>query len=88
MAVIDEIKKLLGTSSLVFGAKETMKALRSSSVQKVYLATNVQEDLRSDIEHAALVDGVEIVKLDIANDELGVACKKPFSIGVIGLKKQ
>ncbi len=84
---IDEIKKLLKTENLVIGADRTLKALKNNELVKVFLAGNAPEDLASDIEHYASVAKIEVEKLDIPNDELGVVCKKPFSITCIGMKK-
>jgi len=84
---VDEIKKLLKTENLVIGADKTIKALRNNELVKVFLASNAPEELIKDIEHYASIVNVELEKLDIPNDELGVVCKKPFSIVCIGMKK-
>lgn len=84
---IAEIKKLLKTENLVIGADKTIKALKNNEVVKVFLASNVSDELAGNIEHYASISKIDVEKLNIPNDEVGVICKKPFSIVCIGMKK-
>jgi len=83
---VDEIKKLLKSKVLIIGADRVLKALKKNELAKVFLASNTHDALLKDIEYYASLAKVEVEKLDIPNDELGVVCKKPFSIAAIGLK--
>jgi len=83
----EEIKKALGTKDLVLGEKNTLKALRRGSLVKVFLADNAPTTLMRDAEHYAEITGVELEKLDISNNDLGVLCKKPFPIVCVGMKQ-
>lgn len=85
---ISEIKKLLDSESLIIGSERALKALRANELKKIYLATNPKVEVKEDILAYANLANVEIVELDIPNDELGVACKKPFAISVIGLRSE
>ena len=84
---IEEIKKLLKTENLVIGADRTLKALRNNELVKVFLASNAPERLVKDVEYYASITKIDVEKLNIPNDELGVVCKKPFLITCIGMKK-
>ena len=84
---VNEIKKLLKTTDLVLGTDLTMKALKNNELVKVFLASNAPEEMVKDIEYYASVAKIEVEKLDVPNDELGVVVKKPFSIACIGMKK-
>jgi ribosomal protein L30E len=83
---VDEIKKMLKSKVLVIGADRVLKAVKNKSLVKVFLASNAPEALVKDIEYYASLTKVEVEKLPIPNDELGIACKKPFSIVAIGMK--
>lgn len=83
----DDIRKLLGSEKLIMGAERTIKALRAGTLAKVYLANNVEEETLDDIEQFSNIAGVEIIETGMPNDELGVLCKKPFSISVLGVLK-
>jgi large subunit ribosomal protein L30e len=84
---VDEIKKMLKSGNLIIGAERTVKALRKDELIKIFLASNAKESLVKDVEHYVTIAKVEVEKLAIPNDELGVICKKPFLISCIGLKK-
>lgn len=87
MSDIEEIRKNLKSEKLIIGAEETIKALKHGKLSKVYLASNCSPAIRSDIEHYTKLGGTELVNLDMPNDELGVACRKTFSISVLSMLK-
>lgn len=84
---VDEIKKKIKSDELILGIEETLKALRSNELVKIFIASNAPEKIVKDVEYYAGIVEVEVEKLDIPNDELGVICKKPFSILCIGMTK-
>ncbi|MFH1053507.1 MAG: ribosomal L7Ae/L30e/S12e/Gadd45 family protein [Candidatus Woesearchaeota archaeon] len=87
MSDTDEIKKNLETGKLVIGTNNTLNNIKLGNIQKVFITKNCPDDARKDLENYNKVKKIEIIQLDIANDELGSICKKPFSISVIGLLK-
>ncbi|MFC1691495.1 ribosomal L7Ae/L30e/S12e/Gadd45 family protein [Nanoarchaeota archaeon] len=82
-----DLKKLLETGNIVFGTERTLKLLKLSKIQKVFLASNCPDLVRTDIHYYSELSSTEIVELAYPNDELGTICKKPFSVSVIGLLK-
>lgn len=82
------IRKLLGTEKLIIGTDRTLKALRKGELEQVILASNCAADTLSAIERDAGLTGAEIVRLTENNDELGVLCKKPFRVAVLGVRKK
>jgi len=84
---LEDLKKHLKTKNLVFGTERTMKLLRQGRLTKVFLSSNTPKETVGDCEHYAKLSGVEIVKLEIVNEELGTFCKKTFSVAAIGLMK-
>jgi large subunit ribosomal protein L30e len=82
-----DIKALLGKGKVVIGTDRTLKSLRKGLLAKVFLASNTKEETRQSIVKYAELAGVKVEILDVPNDELGTACKKPFSISVIGVLK-
>jgi len=83
---IDEIRKLFKGKNIIVGAKRTLKLLRTDKIKKVYVSSNCSEILRKSIEHYSKLSKTSIVKLKYPNDELGILCKKPFAISVLGVK--
>jgi large subunit ribosomal protein L30e len=81
-----EIRKLLGSDKLIIGTDRVMKLLRQGALKKVILASNCKAEISSDVQYYSGLNGVEIVQLAENNEELGVFCKKPFNISVLGIK--
>lgn len=84
---MDEIKKLLGSDKLIIGKEETMKALRSGTLKKMFLASNVDPKLLRDIEYYRNMSDVEIINVQLTNEDIGSLCRKPFSISTLGVLK-
>ncbi len=84
---IEEIRNALKKNNLVIGSKQTIKMLKQSKIEKVFLTTNCPEQVREDIENYSKINKVELVNLSYPNDELGVFCKKQYSISVVGIPK-
>ena len=82
-----EIKKMLKAGNLVLGTERSMKSLKLGKIQKVMLSSNCPAKVEKDISYYAGLAGAEFQKLDYPNDELGVICKKPFSISVLAVVK-
>jgi len=81
----NEIKKLLGSEKLLIGTDRVLKNLRNSKLEKVIMASNCEPKTAADIMHFAGLNSTKVDVLKISNDELGVTCKKPFSVSVIGI---
>jgi ribosomal protein L30E len=84
---IEDIKKLLKTDKLVVGTERTIKNLKKGTLSKVFLSANCSENVENDISHYAKLAKVDVAKLKLPNDELGVLCKKQFLISVLGIAK-
>ena len=84
MTTLDQALK---SKKTIFGAERTMKLLKKDKLKAVFLASNTKEDLKEDFGHYAKIGNVELVELDMKNKEVGIYCRKPFSVSVVGLEK-
>lgn len=84
---MEEIINNLKTDKLLLGTKRTLKALTKSTISKVFLASNCPDYIAEDVEHFCKLENVEVEKLNISCDELGIVCKKPFLVSVVGVLK-
>ncbi len=82
-----EIRKLLAEKRLVLGTERTVKLVRQGKLAKVYLSANCPPKLKEDITRYCTLASIECQELVVANEELGVWCKKPFAISVVGVLK-
>ena len=80
------LKKALTEGKVVIGKQQTMKLLKQGKIKKVYLASNCPDDFVQEVKHYSQLAKAVVVKLNRPNDELGIFCKKPFSVSVLGLK--
>ena len=83
-----EVRALAGTKKLVIGTDRVMKLLKTGKISKVFVTVNCPDLVREDIARYAGLVKAEVVELDIANDEMGVVCKKPFLISIAGVLKE
>jgi large subunit ribosomal protein L30e len=82
---IEEVKKLIKQKKVVIGSERALKSLRQNKLAKVMLAVNCKKETLETVMHYAKINQAEVVTLKYPNDELGVLCKKPFSISVLGI---
>ncbi len=81
-----EIRKLLGSDKLIIGSDRVLKMLRNNELKQVILASNVKREMHDDIVTYSKQNNIEVVQLDVPNEELGIYCKKPFHISVLGIR--
>ena len=81
------IKKAIEGKKAIIGNDETIKEIKKGNVSKVFISSNCPDNVREMYDEYAGISGLEIIQLDYPNDEFATLCKKPFSISVIGLKK-
>ncbi len=84
---VAELKKVLKGEQVVIGTQRTIKELKRGTVERVFVTSNCPPSVEQDINYYVGLCGAEKVKLPLPNEELGVICKKPFSISVVSLLK-
>ena len=81
---MSNIKEEIKNKKLIIGLERTLKKLKKSGLKKVYVTSNSHAK-----EQLLLIGktlGAEVVILEETSKELGVLCKKPFSISVLGFE--
>ena len=84
---IKEIKQLLKTKKLVFGTEQVIKNLRQNKIKKFFISSNCKHETKKDLQHYSKIEKVEGISLKNSNKEIGIICKKPFSISIVGVLK-
>lgn len=82
-----EIKKLIKTKNITIGLERTIKNLRVGKVETVIISSNCPEKVVDNLNYYAGLSKAETIKVGYTNEELGVVCKKPFSISVLSILK-
>ncbi len=83
---VEEIRKIVKEGKAVIGTSRVVKGLKLGKITKVFITSNCPLKIKKDIKHYAGISGAKVVQLKQPNTELGVLCKKPFSISVLGTK--
>lgn len=81
---VEDLKKAVKEKKIVFGKNNVLKKLRLGEVKTVFLASNCPRDLKDMVNKYAKLTQTKIIELDVPNEEIGVICKKPFSISILG----
>lgn len=87
MDPITDLKKKLKTKKLILGTDITINKLKMGKINKVFLSANCPAKIVKEIEYLGSLSKAKIFKLKQQNDELGIICKKPFSVSVISVLK-
>ncbi|MEM1988512.1 MAG: ribosomal L7Ae/L30e/S12e/Gadd45 family protein [Candidatus Woesearchaeota archaeon] len=74
-------------NSFVFGFNRVKKLLMNNSIEKIFVAKNLPENMRKDLEHYAKLANVEVLEVDMNNIQIGIYFKKLFGISVFGVVK-
>ena len=82
-----EIKSLIDTKDVVLGSEQSIKNLKKGNVEKVFITSNCSTRTKQEIEEYAKIDSVDVSVMDMTNEDLGMLCKKPFSISVLSVIK-
>jgi len=82
-----EIKKIIKSGNTIIGTETTIKELKRGKISLVYTTSNCPSKIKTEIQRYAKIAGVNVEELIFSNEELGVICKKPFLISVLGVLK-
>ncbi len=80
-----EIRKAITENKVIIGAAAAKKSLMKKQLKKIILSKNHPEGLKEDLEKSCAMTNTELQVLDINSDELGILCKKQYSVSVLGV---
>lgn len=87
MISTDQLRKLIEEKKVTIGTDATIRALKAGNLKKLVIAKNAAAQTRDVVERSSAITKIEVESLDVDNDVLGVMCKKPFAISLLGVKK-
>ena len=82
-----ELKEAIAQEKIIIGKERTLKLLRTGSLTHVFLSSNCPQKLKADIAHYSKLFNIPVSELKEGNEELGILCKKPFSISMLSVLK-
>jgi len=85
MTIKNNIDNAVKKGELIIGLKSVIKALNKGIVSEIIVSLNG----RAFIKELKLIAGdTQINEINESSKDLGIKCKKPFNISVLGLKKK
>ncbi|MBW2979347.1 50S ribosomal protein L30 [Candidatus Woesearchaeota archaeon] len=85
---LKDIRKAVDENNAIIGAERVVKSLKRGEVKEVYLASNCPAEIANEVKYLAKLSECKVSKLNKTNEELGMFCRKPFFIAVLGIKKE
>lgn len=85
MNVVNAIRSAVDSEEVVFGTKETLKAVLTGGVKFAVFASNCNMESRVDLGRYAKLTGAEIHEFEGSGVELGELCGKPFVISMLAV---
>lgn len=82
---VEELKKLVAAEKVILGTEGSLKMLRRGKLIKVVLSSNCDPKVKEDFERYCRIAGIECVSIAQNSDEIGVLCRKPYSISIFGV---
>lgn len=79
------LNKEVKNGGLFFGAKTIIKEIKKGNISKIYLANDLIDSIKNDIEKGA--KEIVMIKTDLDKEHLKEVCKKPFNVSVLGIQK-
>lgn len=78
----NNLKKAIKEKKLIIGTEETVKAIKKGKAKEVFIAKNCPGLLKRKINNYGKIENITITELEETNEEIGIICKKPFSINL------
>ena len=82
--MVNNLREDIKKKKPVLGLELALKKIRKKQVSKVYVASS--SHAKEQLVHLGKVTGVEVVLVEENSKELGIICKKPFSISVVSFE--
>ncbi len=84
----NDLKKEIKTKKIAIGTNSVLKNLKLKNIEKIYIASNCSDKAKKDIEKYSKIMNIPLVFLKQPNDELGIVCKRQYSISMLGILKE
>ncbi len=84
---LTELKTVLETKNIVIGAENVLKKIKHGEIKDVFICSNISKSVLDDLNKYSKLAKLNLRQLPQTNEELGVVCKKPFMVSIIGILK-
>ena len=85
MSQISEIKNALKENKAVLGWNKIERVIKRGVIKKIFVSVKASEKVLEDVSHYSKISGFTVEEFAGDAYELGVLCKKPFPVSVLGV---
>ncbi len=83
----DLIEKAIKENKITLGEGSVENMLKHGELASVIIASNCFSEKQKILKDLCVLNKAEFLTFEGDSKDLGVACKKPFNINIIGIKK-
>lgn len=83
-----EIKNATEQKTIVIGFNSVLTNLKNGNLKSIFCASNTPSVMYDELKHYADLNKVELHKMQINNEQLGILAKKQYLISTVGIKKE
>ncbi len=87
-SALEIIRKAQKEGKLTIGYKSTLEALKKKELEYAFTAVNAPQNIVEDIQYYSNLSETNYSPLNANSEELGVACRKQFTVAVVGVLKE
>ncbi len=80
-----EIRLAVDSGETAIGLREVIKSLRADKAKLIILAVRGEEKASGNVEHAARIANVPMVRYSGTSADLGTVCGKPFPVSMLSI---
>ena len=77
----------LKEKKVVIGYKQVLRQIKIGNPKIIVYANNLPKEKLEELEHNTKIGNIKTYKFSKDSIELGLVCKKPFSVSVLAIKR-
>jgi ribosomal protein L30E len=81
-----DIRKLQEQDKLIIGFNNVRQAVQENKTSQVLIASNAEVSRSERMNQYCSLSDISAENVDLSNQQLGTACRKPFSISFLAVK--
>ena len=85
MINLDELKRIIEKEHYIVGGRMTLKLLKKGKISKIFISADCDRNFEDILKNEAENSKIPLTFTGKTKGELGVLCKKPFTVSVLSI---
>jgi large subunit ribosomal protein L30e len=81
------IQSVVKSGRAFYGSNQAIKAIKSGRIVALILSSNCPTESRKKLEKYATQSSVPVINYAGTGRDLGIACRKPFSVSILAVRE-